>query len=61
MAEEKSGGSFDGQREGRPRGGGASGVTGESKITGLRRSKEAESIFEPIWRRKNLLRLSITR
>ena len=60
MAEERSGGSFDWQRGGRPKGGGATGITGESEITGLRR-KETESTLVSIWRWKNLLRRSITR
>ena len=59
--EERSGECFDGQRGGRPRGGGAAGITGKSENTGLSRSKETESILVPICRRKNLLRRSITR
>ena len=60
-AEEGPGGSFSWRRGGRPRGGGATGITGESESTGLRRSKETESTLVPIWRRKNLLSRCITR
>ena len=59
-AEEGSGGSFDWRRGGRPRGGGVTGITGTSDTTGLSRSTETESTLVPIWRRKNLLRRSIT-
>ena len=48
-AEEGSGGSFDWRRGGRPQGGGATGITGESDITGFRRSIETESTLVPIW------------
>ena len=58
--EDVSGGCFDGQRGGRPLDRDATGTTGESENTGFRRSRETASILVPIWRRKNLLRSSIT-